>query len=254
MKCKAGIKCSPTGSSDDYEKLKHFPADGQVDIMTVQDLLDAAGPVHVTQNKTGLDLDELSDACPDKCSGYNSTYRYVGVMLTLTLLYDNTGLLIGDSDNDWGIGLGDTKYQIRVTTEESTTFNVQVTQHNGVNTNRTIHHIHGLRFLVTQTGNVGDWDFNTILLQATTSVAILAFATVIVDVLLQHFLPDSDRYRKHKFETVEKIEGEHSILGALLGTATLGFVDVDQGRDSVQEQPEIEDYVPGVRDEDTAKF
>lgn len=63
---------------------------------------------------------------------------YVGVMMTLTIMYDNTGLIIGESDNEWGIGFGDTKYQLRVTTEESTTFNVQVTQHSGVNSNRSI--------------------------------------------------------------------------------------------------------------------
>ena len=195
----------------------------------------------------------MSDACPDKCDSRNSTYMYVGVMMTLTIMYDNTGLIIGESDNEWGIGFGDTKYQLRVTTEESTTFNVQVTQHSGVNSNRTIHHIHGLRYLVSQTGNVGDFDYNTLMLQATTSVALVAVSTSLVDVLMQYFLPDSDKYKSKKYEKVEAVKGEHGVVGSIVGALTCNLWDVDRPEEE-DEEVKKEEYKPGVRDGDTLVF
>jgi hypothetical protein len=219
MRCKDGKVCDPNGAEDDFEKYKHLPANGEGDILRVQDLLDcAAPPVENTNGTSGLNLDDVSDACPEKCAGVNSTFRYVGVMLTLTIFYDNTGLTIKDSDNWWGIGAGDSKYQLRVTTQQAAKFNVQVTQNGGSNANRTVHHIYGPRFLLQQTGTVGDFDFNALLLQMTTSVALIAVATVIVDILMEYFMPDRDEYSKYKFEITEELEDTG--FSALLDDAT----------------------------------
>ena len=163
--------------------------------------------LHTCSSLGGMHLNHCVLAC-----------RYVGVMLTMTVFYDNTGLVISDSDNSWGIGTGTPKYQVRVTTQPSAKFNVQVTQNGGGNSNRSVHHIYGPRFLLSQTGTLADFDFNALLLQMTASVALIAVATVIVDILLEYFMPDRNEYTKHKYETTEEIED--SGFSALLDNVT----------------------------------
>lgn len=239
MQCKPGRTCDPSSPSEDYQKYKHLPVVGKPDEMLMQDLIDAASPlVARAENETGFDLDAMSDACPGKCGGLNSTYRYVGAVLSVTILYDNSGLLVPESDNWWGIGTGTTKYQIRVSIQKSSTFAVQVTQHmGGTNTNRTVHHLHGIRMLIGQTGSITGIEFNTLLLQGSVAVGLIAVATTIVDFLMQYIMPDKEEYGHAKYEEI-KVDHEHSLLGNLTYLATGGMVDDGDPRQDEEDPDE----------------
>ena len=109
-------------------------------------------------------------------------------------------------------------------------FNVEVVQHGALNLNRTIHQLHGLRFIVQQTGGIGAVDFNALMLQLTTSIALIAVATTVVDFLLEYVMPERAQYVEAKFDVAEVTE-EHSLLGAVVSAATLGNLEIDEKKD-----------------------
>merc|ERR1719487_1549885 len=71
MKCKPGVDCLDVGATeDDWAPIKHLPATGGADELFMRDIFYAATPHDgVGVHGPGLDMDETSDACPDKCEG-----------------------------------------------------------------------------------------------------------------------------------------------------------------------------------------
>ena len=55
---------------------------------------------------------------------------------------------------------------------------------------------------VSQTGEVGGFDAQTLLINLVTALGLLAVATTLVDVLMTYILPEKDKYRGSKIEEV----------------------------------------------------
>ena len=62
--------------------------------------------------------------------------------------------------------------------------------------------IHGVKIVVLQTGQLGHFDATTLLLQLTTSLALLAASTTMVDLLMQYVLAKKKRYVGAKYQEV----------------------------------------------------
>ena len=108
LRCKEGAKCS----YDNFETMKEFVPDsqnrGEV-VLTLEDILNAVIPsdsVGVPLESAGLDLDGVSSACPDRCkaisTGEHGLYssRWMGAIILAEIQYDNTGLIIPESNPD----------------------------------------------------------------------------------------------------------------------------------------------------------
>jgi len=62
----------------------------------------------------------------------------------------------------------------------------------------------GLRILFVQTSTIGVFDFQTLLVQLVSALALLGVAATIVDVLMLKILPQKKLYEKAKFDETEK--------------------------------------------------
>lgn len=60
--------------------------------------------------------------------------------------------------------------------------------------------LHGILFTVQATGSLASFDFTSMLLQLTTSLALVAVSTTVVNVLAQYFLTYSPFYRKAMYQ------------------------------------------------------
>jgi hypothetical protein len=183
MKCKAGKNCD--NDPDHWEVIRELPK-GNTDSsrMTLRDILYAVTPGTLKGVAgPGIDLDDMSDACPEKCGGKLSTYRFMGMMLHVELTYDNTGLVIPGSSGD------DIKYTVKVFAKPKTIYDIEVVQRASDSNQRTIHHLFGVRMVFDAGGQVGQFQFTTAMLQLSTSFALFAFATILVDKTMLWILP-----------------------------------------------------------------
>lgn len=208
MKCDEGKDCADRAS---WSVFKSMPKKSGSDSMLLSDILHVVTPPSGRGVKgDGLHLDVQSDACPLKCQGRNSTYRYMGVMVQGVIEYDNTGTLISGSGSD------SVKYQIKFFQLPQSMFHVQVVQR-GVNKKmRIIHDLFGPRFVFGAAGKVGTFQVNNLILQISTSVAMFAVSTMLVDILMCYCLAEKDRYYNTKYEEsedfapVDAADGSHS--------------------------------------------
>lgn len=220
MKCKPGQPCDE--DPDNWAPVKHLPATGGADQLFMRDVFYAASPANgYGVHGPGLDMDAESDACPRKCNGKKLTYRNMGVLLHASIQYDNTGTIIAGSSYD------DIKYQIKLFTKPSTIFHVEVVQRGAGETHaRTIHHLFGPRIMFDAEGKLGGLQWNHVVVQLTTSLAMFAVATTVVDLLMLYVLPNRHEYYGIKYETVGHgdefgpLEGAYS-TGAEAGEGTL---------------------------------
>jgi len=70
--------------------------------------------------------------------------------------------------------------------------------------NRVIWDRHGIRVIILQTGTIGKFDFQTLLLTFVSGLGLLAVATLIVDTLALRVLPRKQLYSRYKFEKTEE--------------------------------------------------
>jgi len=192
LKCNPGANCAEETS---WTPIKHLPRTGSADELYMRDIFYAATPPDETGvHGPGLDMDQQSDACPRKCNNTLSTYRYMGVVLHATIIYDNTGTIIeGSSDKK-------IMYHVKIFTKPSTLFHVQVVHRGSTDkSRRTINHLYGPRVVFDVGGKVGSFQFNNVVVQLTTSLAMFAVATTLVDLLMLYALPKRDEYNRMKY-------------------------------------------------------
>jgi hypothetical protein len=183
LKCKAGQSCD---SNPDNWRSLHKLTKRVGDKITVKDLLYAATPANQKGVEgPGLELDRQSDACPEKCDGELSTYRFVGAILHIDLIYDNTGLIIKGSSST------NIKYEIKVFVKPKAVYNVEVVQRGAAATSmkRDVKQLSGIRIFFTVGGQLGEFKWNKALLQLSTSFAMFALATLVVDKAMIYVLP-----------------------------------------------------------------
>ena len=67
---------------------------------------------------------------------------------------------------------------------------------------RVTRNIHGIKINVLQTGQLGTFSITTLILQLTTSLALLKITTTVVDVLAVSVLPHRAQYRDAKVDEI----------------------------------------------------
>lgn len=165
------------------------------DIFSVQTLLAAA------QNgeKCGLTLDMASSA---GAGGGKGNKRYNGMILLLTIEYSNV--------LPWKGVQRTISYVYRTELILGTKSKVFDEIFVDYPHTRVTRNLHGIKLVVLQTGQLGTAQAGTLLLQLTTSLALLAAATTIVDMLALYGLPHKSAYRDAKIDevTVDATSGE----------------------------------------------
>lgn len=152
---------------------------GKTDILPLAALLQAAG--------TNLSDFVSSDS---SSSLYNETKRYAGVVLLVSIEYDNFFSYDPDA----------VRYTYAVSEVANTEFKAQqVIPEPGEDTQRRVLlDRHGVRVLVQQTGTIGKFDFSTLLVQLVSSLGLLAVATALVNFIAFSVLPMKNIYKQYK--------------------------------------------------------
>jgi hypothetical protein len=205
MRCKEGQPCA----YENFERYKEFIPNalnhGTVE-MAVRELLHATVPMDrtgVSADVAGLDLDATSDACPtrcvDKATGKHvlNSLRWMGSVMLVEIQYDNTGLLIPESSAD------NIMFNMYVWPIKGSVFHIEVpfVQQGHA---REIHSMHGLRFVTMIKGKLGLFSWATLMLQLSTSVAMIFVSTTIVDMILTKLMTNREYYKFVKYADAEE--------------------------------------------------
>jgi len=204
LRCKDGVRCT-YDMIQNFESVKSFvPTKENFGnaVFTVDDILSAVVPATHTglpKAKKGLDLDAVNTGCPDKCVQYSTgkhllqSNRWTGFVIILDIQYDNTGLIIPESS------FHDVRYRLRAYAVPEATFRVEVPYIHQNNT-RVVHHLHGIRFVTMTKGNLGQFSWNTVLVQLTTSMTLIFISTTIVDMIITRCMRNKDYYTAIKYQ------------------------------------------------------
>jgi len=160
------------------------------DVMMLRTLLAAAGI---------SSLDAIHGARPTATN--DMTYRRGGMVLLLQIHYDNTWA------SKYVFGTDTTKYRYEYSIAYVSNQGYEVTQvlQSASPDQRTVLRRHGIRIVVSQTGHVGEFSFQALLVTCTASLGLMAVATSVVEILLRFVLPEKDKYCKHKFLETETL-------------------------------------------------
>lgn len=71
---------------------------------------------------------------------------------------------------------------------------------------RTVLNRHGIRIVVTQTGRIGKFEFQAMLLALIPSLGLLTLAKLLVDTVAQNCLPDRHIYSKYIVKEVSRTD------------------------------------------------
>jgi hypothetical protein len=204
LRCKEGALCRYE-LINNFESVKTFEptkANNGNAVVTVDEILSAVVPASHTglpKAKKGLNLDEVNTGCPDKCVQYSTgkhllqSNRWTGFVIIFDIQYDNTGLLIPES------GPNDVRFRLRAYAVPEATFRVEVPFLQSNNT-RVIHHLHGMRIVTMTKGNLGQFSWNTVLIQLTTSITLIFISTTIVDMIITRCMVNKDYYTAIKYQ------------------------------------------------------
>jgi len=185
------------GSSIDMEGTLEFEGSGEVmkfgvgarDNFTLSTLMEAA--------KSNLDsFPEDEDVI----------MRYDGAVLLVMISYSNTYSTFAPASN--------LKYQIHVKRIKRTEYKAVYSYTVASTDSRTSRNMHGVKIVFVQHGTIGQFDFQTMLIQLVTALALLTLAQTIVD-LIAVYLKDLRRlYYKAKFEETEDFSDIRDRLAA----------------------------------------
>jgi hypothetical protein len=140
-----------------------------------------------------IEIDKAGDL------GSSKTHRKEGVLLMLEVEYKN-------SRPWWGVypTYSDVMYVLRVKPVEASTYKeTDITYKPNEENNRVVLTRYGIRMTALLIGQLGKFDMTTLLLQLTTSLSLIAVATVLVDYLAIYFLKDKKIYKAAKYEKTE---------------------------------------------------
>ena len=121
------------------------------------------------------------------------SWRYKGVVITQEMTYDNTGLIIKGSS--WT----SPRFHIRWFASYTSTFGDEVPYAQAGN-ERLVNHMYGLRLVTMTKGHFGMATLHAVILQLTTSVAMLLLSTTIMDIVLTRFMVNREYYKFVKYE------------------------------------------------------
>ena len=171
--------------------------EGKSDILELRTLLRAAGI-----ESLNAESDYVSKKKNDT-HGERESFRMAGMVLMVYYVYSNT-----DTYN-----LYDVNYHIDVTRINKTEFKaVQPILTKNI-TSRKLYNRHGVRLVFQQVGQLGRFDFQTMLLSFVSGLGLLAAATLVVDQLAVRVLPQRKIYREYKINETEEIDELEKQLG-----------------------------------------
>jgi len=149
----------------------------QSDILEVGTILQAAG----------VNLDTTSE------TNSNITKRYDGIVMFLFITYTNTDTL----------NQGNYHYTIQPSVIHDTKFKITQPIYALNIANRVTWDRHGIRLVIIQSGQIGRFDFQVLLLAFVAGLGLLAVATVISDAIALYLLPQKETYNEFKYEDVD---------------------------------------------------
>eukprot|EP01129_Flabellula_baltica_P000927 TRINITY_DN10859_c0_g1_i1.p1 TRINITY_DN10859_c0_g1~~TRINITY_DN10859_c0_g1_i1.p1 ORF type:complete len:392 (-),score=55.43 TRINITY_DN10859_c0_g1_i1:12-1133(-) len=151
---------------------------GQPDIIEVGDLLKAAGVES---------LDEVSDLSDSETLRYSGPVLIVKISYSNKVTYDTTVV----------------EYTISVNKLEKTEFKaVQPIFSKKIENGRILWNRHGVRLLFEQVGEIGQFDFQTLLLTFITGLGLASLTSVVVDIVATKLCPARKTVSSHKYEPV----------------------------------------------------
>ncbi|KAF2071100.1 hypothetical protein CYY_007586 [Polysphondylium violaceum] len=138
-------------------------------------------------NYTGINLDNPSLINP------NLTMRYDGLIILVFIDYSNT----------YSNSIKNIKYTYSTSVVQDTEFTVvEPVVLDNIN-HRFVFKRHGIRMLFFQTGSIGHFKFQSLLLTFVSGMGLLAISTLIVDQLAIRILPQRKSYQSFKFQVTE---------------------------------------------------
>ena len=165
----------------------------------LQTLLDAAG------------IGSLDSAGGDIGGRANQTLRYAGIVVLLQLTYSNYYLPpLGGGLSSQGTGSfngSQVRYSYSVTVVPNAEFKVEAYE---ITSNasgilpapyRVLYNRHGVRVVIQQTGHIGFFDFQTLLINVVVGLGLLAAANVFVDLVATCVCPQRFLYRRYMYRT-----------------------------------------------------
>jgi hypothetical protein len=156
------------------------------DQISLQNLLQAA-QLNLSEEAT-----EYLQGTPDY---YYATYRSFGAVILLSVTYDNIDNYFSKDPP--------IKYYYRpqlITSVDDYEIESIYTHYPD---SRTLLFKKGIRIMGVIAGQIGTFRFQTLLIQLTTSLALMKLATTAVDLIAINLLPERVRYKKAKYETTE---------------------------------------------------
>jgi len=164
-----------------------------------------------------LDIDETSW---DPSVG--ETVRYAGAVIIVLIEYSN---FLNRSASG-------TMYTYKVLPIIGTEYKTEEVVYTNFPTQRVINNRHGIRLLFIQTGEIGQFNFQILLLTLVSGLALIAASTTLVDILAIYFMPQKANYYKYKY------------------TKTVDFSDLRDGKTSIVDSSPllygetVESYIP----------
>eukprot|EP00002_Diphylleia_rotans_P032298 TRINITY_DN6771_c0_g2_i1.p1 TRINITY_DN6771_c0_g2~~TRINITY_DN6771_c0_g2_i1.p1 ORF type:complete len:413 (-),score=101.93 TRINITY_DN6771_c0_g2_i1:169-1407(-) len=152
-------------------------SNSNVDVLPIRRLLDGAGVPS---------LDDISTVDDEK------TIRSEGMVITLSIDYNNR------NSKNYTIG-----YTYRSAILPQISYKVEepvLTYQNGQVTGRIIYNRHGIKFIILPTGTIYRFNFQVLLVQLVSGLALLAAATTVVDLLALKVMPMRKHYQNYKME------------------------------------------------------
>ena len=167
-------------------------------------------PCFIKPNRTSGNLDyfllevlmQAAGSSLDAVSSSGNTYRYDGVTLVVEVEYSNI--------RSWSGLSGAITYQYTPYLLSATSYKLydviwegDPTTAGGYRQNRTLLNKHGVKVDLVQSGNLAAFSFSVLLVSLTTSLTLLAVATVITDYVALYLMPDRVKYDAAKYEWTE---------------------------------------------------
>lgn len=168
---------------------KHVLSTRHGDVITVSQLLSAAG--------VNLDMPE---------SQSNETFRSGGFALVVRILYSNDEPWIGMKVFPWRSTGPPMHYTYHIRKHATALTHLREVVSENVergfsNETRIVNEYHGVLFIVEQYGSIKVWDTTHLLVILTTTLALLAVANCILEVVAMRCLDESTSYEHLKYES-----------------------------------------------------
>lgn len=174
------------GQGDAKAVLKKFP-EGECDHFKLTELLAAAD----------VTLNDLSDAPGQE----RKPLRASGLILHADLAYNNIRC---DGKLKCAFGQGDISYRYRIyRVPESNSEMVEVKKLNDTHRVRSVKQ--GIQVNFAQTGKIGRFSAQVLIVNLCSGLGMMAIATVVVDAIAIYVLPKKTTYFSHKYKVVDKI-------------------------------------------------